>query len=289
MRSNARWLVHGGLLFGASGAIVLLLFLFEDEQPRIGDGVSRAVVVAVESESAREPIFSHPPAGIETPWTSASEQAHPVGAGEQLTKAVGHMASNRRVENDMTSRRMPKLAGDEVLARVRELPAERERARALYLKGVDLGGVELEGADLRFVDFEGSDLDDADLAHANLQQTSFVDANLSGATLVGADIRATNMAFADLRGADLRDVNGALLKMDEGLHAVTSLLGADLRGADLRGADLRGADLLGADLRDADLRGANLRSAIYDQETRFAPGFDSRLRGMVLWVSPDRR
>lgn len=84
MRSNARWLVHGGLLFGASGAIVVLLFLFEDQQPRIGDGVSRAaeVVVAVESESAREPILPHPPAGIETPWTSASEQAHPVGAGE---------------------------------------------------------------------------------------------------------------------------------------------------------------------------------------------------------------
>ncbi len=58
--------------------------------------------------------------------------------------------------------------------------------------------------------------------------------------------------------------------------------GANLRGANFRGVSLGGCFFGGAILIDTDFKGANLHGAIYDEHTRFSPGFDPHAAGMRL-------
>jgi hypothetical protein len=147
----------------------------------------------------------------------------------------------------------------------------------------DLAGQDFEGRQLRFAVLLGAPFDKA---------------NLRSADLLGANLGNARLDAADLRGCDLRD---AIL---DGAHLeATSLDGADLRGLDLapvwnldgctlRSADLRGlkaihatvkaCDFSRSDLRGADLSGARLdrlsacrfRGALYDDGTKWPPGFD---------------
>lgn len=75
--------------------------------------------------------------------------------------------------------------------------------------------------------------------------------------LAGADIRQANISFADLR-----NVNAAMVHVDDSTSGVVGSTGIDLRDADLRGADLRGT---------LDMSGAKLDGAVYDRATRLPP------------------
>jgi hypothetical protein len=97
------------------------------------------------------------------------------------------------------------------------------------------GSMITEGAwsELENVDLRGAQLDGYDVP-----RTCFVGSNLAGATLADADLRKASMSNTILRGANLA-----------------------------------GADLSGADLNAADLEGAVLTGVVFDNETKWPPGF----------------
>ena len=82
-----------------------------------------------------------------------------------------------------------------------------------------------------------------------------------------AELRQINLTGADLIGANLEgaDLTSALLNQ------------ANLSKADLSHARLYGTSLVGATLENV-----NLRGALYDENTRFPKGFDTRLSGALL-------
>lgn len=153
-------------------------------------------------------------------------------------------------------------------AHTEEILLESERGT---LRGQDLTGWVLRGAIL-----SGIDLSKAKLERADLRGVQFRNSQLVAAVLAGADLRGANLQYADLTAADLRgaDLRGARL-------AATSLAQADLRGADLRGADFAGH---GANrvLWEGRIGSAQFEGALYDETTRWPPGFNPRRKGCVL-------
>jgi uncharacterized protein YjbI with pentapeptide repeats len=96
--------------------------------------------------------------------------------------------------------------------------------------------------------------------------------DLAGAVLYWASLGDADLSFADLSGADLR---GAMLYR-------TVCRGTKFCGANLGRDNLQGrTDLKGADLSTADLRNATLKDAVYDDDTRFPPGFVPADAGMT--------
>ncbi|MFI1461876.1 pentapeptide repeat-containing protein [Nocardia carnea] len=113
---------------------------------------------------------------------------------------------------------------------------------------IDLGATCLNDLFLPSPDFSG-----AILAGSNLSRGGLGGADFSGTALSHTDFTDTVLDSADFRGA--------------------ILLNANLTGTYLRAADLSGALLYGADLTDAFLGDANLTGVIYDDKTRWPPGF----------------
>jgi uncharacterized protein YjbI with pentapeptide repeats len=182
------------------------------------------------------------------------------------------------------------------------------------LRGRDLSGFSLSG--MRFVEAE---LDEADLTEANLwgsdlRRASAVETRFDAALLGTADLRGATLAVvrfpagqtdgpapfdpsdpsarpvtASFRDADLYEARMDGLELNHVPFGGADLTDANLQRAFLRGADLREARLAGADLRRARLTGAtlcradlveaDLRGAIYDDQTRWPPGFDADERG----------
>lgn len=96
--------------------------------------------------------------------------------------------------------------------------------------------------------------------------------DLSGATLYWASLGDADLSFADLSDADLR---GA--KLYRTICRGTKFCRANLGRDNLRGR----TDLKGADLSTADLRGAILTDTVYDEATKFPPGFSPPNEGMT--------
>ncbi len=97
-----------------------------------------------------------------------------------------------------------------------------------------------------------------DTSNIDLGATCLNDLFLPSPDFSGAILAGSNLSRGGLGGADFR---GAIL------------LNANLTGTYLRAADLSGALLYGADLTDAFLGDANLTGVIYDDKTRWPPGF----------------
>jgi uncharacterized protein YjbI with pentapeptide repeats len=96
--------------------------------------------------------------------------------------------------------------------------------------------------------------------------------DLSGATLYWASLGDADLSFANLSRADLR---GAMLYR-------TICRGTNFSEANLGRDNLHGrTDLRGADLSTAILQGAILTDAVYDQATKFPPGFAPTESGMI--------
>lgn len=152
--------------------------------------------------------------------------------------------------------------------RTGEVLLESERAT---LRQQDLTGWALPGAVLSGIDLGKAKLEGADLRGAQFRNSQLVAATLAGADLRGANLEYANLTAADLRRADLR---GARL-------AAASLAQADLRGADLRGADLAGH---GANrvLWERRIGSAQFEGAVYDETTRWPPGFNPRWKSCIF-------
>ena len=192
-----------------------------------------------------------------------------------------------------------------------------ENEFAIQLPGANLHGNELSNLDYRNANLANADLTSTrlrnlDLTNADLSRTHWYDALVHdtmfrGATMRNADLRGSHFSRVDLRGADLRNANVALTTV-QGVSYRTALVDSDMRGADLRGADMSAARLWGTDLRGADIRGTNFRGAstidrtcigfslcpsakwrgaMYDENTRFNPGFDPAQHGMILTPQHD--
>ena len=181
-------------------------------------------------------------------------------------------------------------AADHLLNLVRN----RQTARTLDLKHVDLRGLQLAGlrgdgldlaeSDLRNSSMAGvnwrgctlsdAQLDDADFSDATLRMCDFDDvrathAKFTRARLENSSARGARLDEADFSSAVLTDTDLSRASLRGARLDGVSATGVDLRGSDLRGAslrnavvtdaDLRGADLTGADLHDANLHGADLR------------------------------
>jgi uncharacterized protein YjbI with pentapeptide repeats len=182
--------------------------------------------------------------------------------------------------------------------------------RRIALAGRDLHGFFLAEKRLDNSNLEGTNLMEADLQHASLTWANLAGARLDEANLYGADLsgissevhRGTDEASVEpvsLRGADLgeadlvdadlfgADLTRALLVtarlreafLFEARLRGAALIYADLRDSDLEGADLRGSRLGGATLCRARLRSVKLEGALYDDATRWPPGFDPTRRG----------
>ena len=187
---------------------------------------------------------------------------------------------------------------------------------------IQLPGANLHGKELSNLDYRNANLANADLTSTRLRNLDLTNADLSrthwygavvrdtlfrSATLRNADLRGSQFSRVDLRGADLRNANIALTTI-QGVSYRTALEDSDMRGADLRGADMSAARLWGTDLRGADVRGTNFRGAstidrscigfslcpsakwrgaLYDENTRFNPGFDPAQHGMILTPQQD--
>jgi pimeloyl-ACP methyl ester carboxylesterase len=112
------------------------------------------------------------------------------------------------------------------------------------------------------------------LSAGDLAGEWLVGEDLSGAALRGADLSDARMDDAKLDGADLREA-----RIDSTRLSGASLRGANLAGARLHASDLRGADLCGADLSQAVIEDSLFEGAVFDDGTRFPPGFElSKLR-----------
>lgn len=125
---------------------------------------------------------------------------------------------------------------------------DKESLEGLYLRGVDLSGLDLVGLNLKKAslggaDLEGANLTRADLRGADLWETNLEYANLGLANLEGAYLESATLNEANLSEARLRKAN-----MEE----------AKLVRANLRDADLYLVNLKRADLREADITGANI-------------------------------
>jgi hypothetical protein len=92
--------------------------------------------------------------------------------------------------------------------------------RGAYMRGADMGSVDLRGVDLRGVDLRGADMGSVDLR---------------GVYLGGVDLRGAYMGGVDLRGVDLRGVylGGAYILKIKNIDAAI-LAAIDARGNELR-------------------------------------------------------
>ncbi len=103
------------------------------------------------------------------------------------------------------------------------------RRQSGILKGVDLGGANLQSAYLPLANLAG-----ASLARANLQGANLASADLQGASLWNANLEGANLEMANLGGVNMEHT---------GLHKA-SLANANLAGAILVGAILDEATIL---------------------------------------------
>jgi hypothetical protein len=163
------------------------------------------------------------------------------------------------------------------------------------LQGANLSYLNLVDINLSYANLKGADLSYCDLKRSFLKRTELVKAKLIRANLDGAFMERANLNQADLSKASLNQaqmyraslamaqINGAYLNQ-------TNLKGAYLKGAYLNGTYLNGANLGEANLNGAFLNGAclkkaflqqtNFRGAVFNQNTRFDPGFEPMAAGM---------
>jgi uncharacterized protein YjbI with pentapeptide repeats len=94
-------------------------------------------------------------------------------------------------------------------------------------------------------------LQEVNLSGADIREVDFSMAKLNDVYFAGADLREADLSRASLKRANLRGVNMWMTNLD----------GADLRGADLFGAYLQQSFMARSDLREANLFGVNLKKA----------------------------
>lgn len=221
-------------------------------------------------------------------------------AGTDLTRIALRNADLRSAGLQHTVLQDADLRGADLSgAKLQEADLSRAQLKGATLRDADVQGAHLESAFL--TDPRGApDIQrimaarNWILAHYNAQQLSALqlendhDTNLkSGSfrnlTFAGMDLHGSNLIRFHLENAVLyrAHLDGAHLKAAflTGIRAREAFfIGADLSEADLRGAHLEGATLTGAHLEGANVTGASLtgavvRGAVYDQNTRWPPGY----------------
>ena len=110
-------------------------------------------------------------------------------------------------------------------------------------------------------DLKGADLSNYCLKYADLSDTDLRGVNFESASLESVNFQGANLEEANFHNADL--------------------FGTDFRKANLEGVVLERTNLEEADLRETNLEEANLYAAIYDDDTKFPPGFDPEEAGMI--------
>ncbi len=83
------------------------------------------------------------------------------------------------------------------------------------LSGASLRGVDLTGAWLNLANLTGADLTNADLSGSRLIGAQLISSNLAGGHLQGAVAIGANFNGANLRGADLRQLRGLAIQLNE--------------------------------------------------------------------------
>lgn len=148
------------------------------------------------------------------------------------------------------------------------------------LRGVLLGGNELEnwqfgGQDLEGAQFDGANLSNASMNAANLKSSRFQSANLSNASFIGADLTYASIESAVLNGADLTDavITGMFLRgatsngfTEQQLYSTASYQLRDLTGVYasdnvMAGWDLSAQNLEFANFQNTDLSGSRFTNA----------------------------
>lgn len=142
--------------------------------------------------------------------------------------------------------------------------------------------------------FGGCDLRDVDFTNQDLRGSDFRKANLQGASLSGSDCRDVKFCGANLSEACLSGAKFLQADFSDAMCKGAALNDADCRGAIFAGTDLSAADFTFADLRQVDLSqaildGTKLFRIMYDEQTRFPPGFviDPELR--MEWKGAAKR
>ncbi len=130
-----------------------------------------------------------------------------------------------------------------------------------YLKGANLGSINLSGLNLRSTNLSGANLKGVYLNGGDLSDTNLSGANLSRAKLRGVYLSDAKLINANISGGDLRGSNLSCTQLRSANLRSTNLRGIYLSGANLSGADLRCADLSHAYLSGAHLNGTNLSGA----------------------------
>lgn len=149
--------------------------------------------------------------------------------------------------------------------------------RKAVLKGVFLGGMDMDGRQMPSIDLSGSRLFRTSMRGANLDSASIVSVSMSEsylgrASLIGADMRGSSMAKvefaggrlagANLEGTDLSNANMAGCDLSCANLTNANLYGAILTGSDMTAAKLDGANLEGADLRHCNLSLSQMPGAV---------------------------
>ena len=134
------------------------------------------------------------------------------------------------------------------------------RALGAQLANLKLDGANLEAAFLERANLSGAWLIGANLREAALGHLQAAAVHLEAAILDGADIREADLTLARLEGAQLlrAHLEGAQL-------ATAHLEGANLSGAHLEKAYLRWAHLEGARMDEVHLEGADIREAHFER------------------------
>jgi len=121
---------------------------------------------------------------------------------------------------------------------------------------------------------------------------NFTDANWSKAYLVqadlnNADIMYANLSFADLTQANLKETaldfsNLSSANLYKAKLNSAHLVYVDFRNANLTEADCSNAELNGADLSTATLKDIVLRGCLFDENTKWPPGFNAKKHGAIF-------
>jgi uncharacterized protein YjbI with pentapeptide repeats len=157
----------------------------------------------------------------------------------------------------------------------------------LSRRRLDLSNVDLSDVSIRL-----GDLYKADLSNSNFYNTYFSVVNLQKANFWNSKMeKAQFCSYIDLRGANFNNailnyISAYKAKLQKALMKDAYLQGAKLQGAHLQGAHLERAHLEqallhGADLRDAHLGGTYMSGLLYDNMTKWTPGFDPKKYGAI--------